>query len=441
MGEAAERQKAYADWQKAQAERERTHAEWQKGYEEWQKANAEWQKADAQWKEDYADWQKADAEWQKGYEEWQKKNEAGAATPSGAAVVMDVPDSTAMPGAVCPLPIMHHDQIVLGHGSGGKLSAELLESIFLPAFSNPTLDKLDDQAVLQIGSARLAFTTDSFVVTPIFFPGGDIGRLAINGTVNDLAMSGARPLYVAAAFILEEGLSTDELRRIVQSMREAAKDAGVQLVTGDTKVVNRGKGDKIFISTTGIGVVERAVNISADRAQPGDQIILSGYIGDHGMAILSQRENLEFEGVIESDCAALHTLVDDMLDVCLDVRCLRDPTRGGVATVLNEIAGRSKVGMVLRETEIPVRDTVRGACEILGLDPLYVANEGKLIAIVPPNSATAILERMRQHPLGRDARMVGEVVAEHSGMVLMATEIGGTRVVDTLFGEQLPRIC
>lgn len=352
------------------------------------------------------------------------------------------PESDAsMLGSSCPLPIMHHDQIVLGHGSGGKLSAELLESVFLPAFSNPTLDKLDDQAVLQINGSRLAFTTDSFVVTPIFFPGGDIGRLAINGTVNDLAMSGARPRYLAAAFILEEGLSMDELRRIVASMSECAKAAGVQLVTGDTKVVNRGKGDKVFISTTGIGLVERPVNISADRAQPGDKIILSGYIGDHGMAILSQRENLEFEGVIESDCAPLHTLVSDMLDVCAHVRCLRDPTRGGVATVLNEIAVRSKVGMHLSETAIPIRETVRGACEILGLDPMYVANEGKLVAIVPPESADAIVDRMRENPHGHDACIIGEVVSDHSGMVLMSTGIGGTRVVDTLFGEQLPRIC
>jgi hydrogenase expression/formation protein HypE len=298
-------------------------------------------------------------------------------------------DSAPSLGSSCPLPLTQQEQIVLGHGSGGKLSAQLIESVFLPAFKNPTLDKLDDQAVLQINGSRLAFTTDAFVVTPIFFPGGDIGRLAINGTVNDLAMSGARPLYLAAAFILEEGLSTEELRRIVQSMSESARDAGVQLVAGDTKVVNKGKGDKIFISTTGIGVIEEPVNISADRAAPGDKIILSGYIGDHGMAILSQRENLEFEGVIESDCAALHQLVSDMLEATLDIHVLRDPTRGGVATVLNEIAQRSKTGMLLRETEIPVRDTVRGACEILGLDPMYVANEGKLVAIVPAKDADA----------------------------------------------------
>jgi hydrogenase expression/formation protein HypE len=356
-------------------------------------------------------------------------------------LLMSDSDAPSLPGSSCPLPIAQHEQIVLGHGSGGKLSAQLIERVFLPAFSNPLLDKLDDQAVLQINGSRLAFTTDAFVVTPLFFPGGDIGRLAVNGTVNDLAMSGARPLYLAAAFILEEGLSTDELSRIVQAMSKAAKDAGVQLVTGDTKVVNRGKGDKIFISTTGIGVIEDPVNISADRARAGDKIILSGHIGDHGMAILSQREHLEFEGVIESDCAALHGLVRDMLEVSPEIHCLRDPTRGGVATVLNELSQRSHTGMLLQETEIPVRDTVRGACEILGLDPLYVANEGKLVAVVASNSADAIVARMRENPLGRDARVIGEVVAEHPGMVLMQTEIGGTRVLDTLFGEQLPRIC
>jgi hydrogenase expression/formation protein HypE len=346
-----------------------------------------------------------------------------------------------LPGSACPLPITQHDQIVLGHGSGGKLSAQLTERLFLPAFSNPVLDRLDDQAVLEIGSSRLAFTTDAFVVTPLFFPGGDIGRLAVNGTVNDLAMSGARPLYLAATFILEEGLAMTDLAAVVESMREAALDAGVQLVCGDTKVVNRGKADKLFISTTGIGLLEKPVGISADRARPGDKIILSGYIGDHGMAILSQRENLEFEGVIESDCAALHRLVDDMLDVSLDIHCLRDPTRGGVATVLNEIASRSQVGMLLQASEIPVRDSVRGACEILGLDPLYVANEGKLVAVVKPHFANDVVTRMRQNPLGADARIIGEVTEEHLGMVLMKTEIGGTRVVDTLFGEQLPRIC
>ncbi|MGH9512676.1 MAG: hydrogenase expression/formation protein HypE [Terriglobales bacterium] len=342
----------------------------------------------------------------------------------------------------CPIPIFEHKNIVLGHGSGGKLTAELIDKIFLPAFANPILDKLDDQAVLQINGSRLAFTTDSFVVTPIFFPGGDIGRLAVNGTVNDLAMSGARPLYLAAAFILEEGLPSDELRRVVESMRDAAQEAAVQLVTGDTKVVNRGKGDKIFITTTGIGVVEGRVNISADRAIPGDKIIVSGFIGDHGMAIMSQRENLEFEGTIESDCAPLHGLVAAMMNGGSEnIHCLRDPTRGGVATTLNEIAGRSQVGMKLVEQSIPFRETVKGACEILGLDPLYVANEGKLVAIVATEAAEEILRDMRQHALGRDAAIIGEVVGEHQGMVLMKTEIGGTRVLDVMFGEQLPRIC
>jgi hydrogenase expression/formation protein HypE len=348
------------------------------------------------------------------------------------------------------MPIFSHPQIVLGHGSGGKLTADLIEQIFLPAFHNPVLDKLDDQAVLSIGGARLAFTTDSFVVTPIFFPGGDIGRLAVHGTVNDLAMSGARPLYLSAAFILEEGLAVDDLRRVVESMRAAAEQAGVQFVTGDTKVVNRGKGDQVFITTTGIGVIENGVNISADRAQPGDQIILSGYLGDHGMAIMSQREGLEFEGAITSDCASLHGLVAAMLSTPQStpqaggadfMHCLRDPTRGGAATTLNEIAKRAGVGMVLRENSIPVRDSVKGACEVLGLDPLYVANEGKLLAVVAPAMAQAVLHQMQQHELGRDAVIIGEVVAAHPGMVLMKTRIGGTRVLDVMFGEQLPRIC
>jgi hydrogenase expression/formation protein HypE len=346
----------------------------------------------------------------------------------------------------CPLPIFDHQQIVLGHGSGGKLTADLIDQVFLPAFKNPILNKLDDQAVVTVGGARLAFTTDSFVVTPIFFPGGDIGRLAVHGTVNDLAMSGARPLYLSAAFILEEGLAVDDLRRVVESMRAAAAEADVQFVTGDTKVVNRGKGDQVFITTTGIGVVEGGVNISADRAQAGDQIILSGYIGDHGMAIMSQRENLEFEGAIVSDCASLHGLVASMLSTASSrgtefIHCLRDPTRGGAATTLNEIAKRSRVGMLLREQSIPVRESVKGACELLGLDPLYVANEGKLLAIVAPEMASAVLRQMQQHPLGADAAIIGEVVTDHPGMVLMKTQIGGTRVLDVMFGEQLPRIC
>jgi hydrogenase expression/formation protein HypE len=350
-----------------------------------------------------------------------------------------------LPAFTCPIPIFDHKHIVLGHGSGGKLTADLIERIFLPAFRNPTLDRLDDQAVVTIGGARLAFTTDSFVVTPIFFPGGDIGRLAIHGTVNDLAMSGARPLYVSAAFILEEGLAVDDLRRVVESMRSAAAEAGVQLVTGDTKVVNRGKGDQIFITTTGIGVIEHDFSISSDRARPGDKILLSGYIGDHGMTIMSQREGLEFESSIGSDCAPLNGLVTAMLATASSandfIHTLRDPTRGGVATTLNEIAKHANVGMVLDEPAIPVRESVKGACEVLGLDPLYVANEGKLLAIVSPEMANAVLQQMQQHHLGHDAVIIGEVVETHPGMVLMKTEIGGTRVLDVMFGEQLPRIC
>ena len=351
------------------------------------------------------------------------------------------------PFGACPLPIFEHPQIVLGHGSGGKLSAELIDKVFLSRFRNPLLEKLDDQATLTINGTRLAFTTDSFVVTPIFFPGGDIGTLAINGTVNDLAVGGATPLYLAAAFILEEGLPATELGRVADSMAQAAREAGVQLVTGDTKVVNRGKGDKVFITTTGIGVIDRPTQLSADRARPGDKILLSGTIGDHGITILSQREGLEFESALASDCAALHELIAGMLDAAehggdlLGMRVMRDPTRGGVATVLNEIADRSGVGMLLRESEIPVRDEVRGACEMLGLDPLYVANEGKLVAVVSAEIADRVLEAMQRHPLGAEARIIGEVTEQPAGMVLMKTGVGGTRVVDVLFGEQLPRIC
>jgi hydrogenase expression/formation protein HypE len=346
-----------------------------------------------------------------------------------------------LPGEACPAPVFDHQQIVLGHGSGGKLTQDLVEKLFLPNFTNDYLAQLDDQAVLDVNGSRLAFTTDSFVVTPIFFPGGDMGRLAINGTVNDLAMCGATPRFISAAFILEEGLAVDDLVRVVESMRRAAQDAGVLLVTGDTKVVDRGKGDQVFITTTGLGILERSVTISADRARPGDRILLSGTIGDHGMAILSRREGLEFEGPIESDTAALHTLVAAMLDASEEVHCLRDATRGGVATVLNEIASRSQVGMELDGRSIPVRESVKGACEILGLDPLSVANEGKLVAIVAAEAADDVLDRMRIHPLGRDACCIGEVVAAHPRRVLVKTEIGGTRVLDVMLGEPLPRIC
>jgi hydrogenase expression/formation protein HypE len=347
----------------------------------------------------------------------------------------------------CPLPIFDHPQIVLGHGSGGKLSAELIEKVFVGRFANPTLERMNDSALLEIGGARLAFTTDSFVVSPLFFPGGDIGSLAVNGTVNDLAMGGAKPLYLSAAFILEEGMPTDVLCRIVESMRVAADAAGIQIVTGDTKVVQRGKGDQVFITTTGIGQVAADIQLSANRAQPDDCILLSGSIGDHGITILSQRENLEFEGDLKSDCASLNGLVEEILGEVraagapTAIRVLRDPTRGGIASTLNEIAGRSGVGMLLEESEIPVRETVRGACELLGLDPFHIANEGKLIAVVAPAIANEVLRRMQAHPLGRESRMIGHVIAENRGMVLMKTSVRGTRVVDTLFGEPLPRIC
>lgn len=341
----------------------------------------------------------------------------------------------------CPVPLAEHERIVLGHGSGGKLTADLVRGLFLPAFFNDQLARLEDQAILDLNGLRLAFTTDAFVVTPIFFPGGDIGRLAVNGTVNDLAMGGARPLYLSAAFVLEEGLKIEELARVVESMRRAAAEAGVQLVTGDTKVVDRGKGDKVFITTTGLGIVERPIALSAARARPGDKVIVSGTIGDHGTAILSCREGLDFEGAIESDTAPLHGLVAAMLEASGEIRCLRDPTRGGLATTLNETAAQSRVGIEIEEGAIPVRESVRGACEILGLDPLYVANEGKLVAVVAAGAADAVIERMRAHPHGRNAGVVGSVVAEHPGAVVLRTSVGGSRIVDVLSGEPLPRIC
>jgi hydrogenase expression/formation protein HypE len=341
----------------------------------------------------------------------------------------------------CPSPLPVKDKILLGHGSGGKLSAELVRDIFLPALRNPVLNKLDDQAIVQINGVRLAITTDSFVVKPLFFPGGDIGSLAVHGTVNDLAMGGAQPLYLSAAFIIEEGFSIDELRRVVDSMHNAAAAAGVQIVTGDTKVVEKGKGDGLFINTTGIGLVADGVELSADRARPGDKVLLSGAIGDHGIAILAQREGLEFETTIKSDSAALHTLVATMLQASAGIRCMRDPTRGGLSSTLNEIAEQSRVGIELQESSIPVREEVRGACELLGLDPLYVANEGKLVAIVAPEAADQILHAMRQHSLGSDARIVGTVTEENPSLVIMRTDLGTTRIVDMLAGDQLPRIC
>lgn len=342
----------------------------------------------------------------------------------------------------CPLPITKHDTIQLGHGSGGRMMNDLISKLFLWAFDNPFLRKMDDQAVVEINGVRLAISTDSFVVDPIFFPGGDIGELAVNGTVNDVCMSGARPLFLSAGFVLEEGFSLDELRRIVESMRAAAARAGVMIVTGDTKVVNKGKGDKIFINTTGIGVIEHGFALSSGNLQAGDILLLSGSIGDHGMAILSRREGLAFETPIVSDTAALNGLAEVILQAGGDgVHAMRDPTRGGLAATLNEFATTSKVSIRIREDRIPVKPAVAGACEILGLDPLYVANEGKLVAAVAREKAEAVLKAMRAHPLASDAVIIGDVAADRAGLVSMQTKIGAWRVVDMLVGEQLPRIC
>ncbi|MGA7236743.1 MAG: hydrogenase expression/formation protein HypE [Bryobacteraceae bacterium] len=342
---------------------------------------------------------------------------------------------------VCPAPAVAHDKIVLGHGSGGRLSANLLRDVFMPLFSNPVLDRMDDQAVVEIGGIQLAFTTDSFVVKPLFFPGGDIGSLAVYGTVNDLAMGGATPLYISAAFVIEEGCCIDTLRRVAVSMSEAAAAAGVSIVTGDTKVVERGKGDGIFINTAGIGIVPPGVRLSANQARPGDLVILSGSIGDHGITILASREGLEFETEIVSDSAPLHELVADMRAVSGNLRCLRDPTRGGLSSALNEIAAQSGVSIEIEEQRIPVREEVRGACELLGLDPLYVANEGKLVAIVAPEDADDVVSAMRRNPRGADAAIIGVVKEGRHGLVTMRTAFGSSRIVDLLPGDQLPRIC
>ena len=345
----------------------------------------------------------------------------------------------------CPVPVSQYDRVLLGHGSGGRLSADLVQRLFLPAFHNDILARLEDQAVCDLaphgGAGRIAFTTDSFVVKPIFFPGGDIGSLAVNGTINDLAMGGATPLFLSAAFILEEGLPLEDLRRIAASMRAACDAAGVTLVAGDTKVVDRGKGDQVFITTAGIGMVPPGVSLSVSACRPGDRVIVSGTIGDHGIAIMSVREGLEFETALESDTASLADLTRVMLEACPDIRCMRDPTRGGVSSTAHEIAAASKVGVSLDEAAIPMRDEVRGACEILGLDPLYVANEGKLIAVVPAESAARLVSVMQGHPLGARSAIVGEITGAHPGMVVLRSRVGGTRVVTMLAGEQLPRIC
>jgi hydrogenase expression/formation protein HypE len=342
----------------------------------------------------------------------------------------------------CPAPLRDYPTIVMGHGGGGKLSAELVQHLFLPAFHNSALEQLGDAALLVAGGARLAFSTDSYVVRPLFFPGGNIGDLAVNGTVNDLAMSGATPLFLSSAFILEEGMALDQLGLIATTMGEAARRAGVQLVTGDTKVVDRGHGDGVFITTSGIGLLPATVQIGAQYARPGDVVIVSGTIGDHGIAILSVREGLEFGAPIKSDSAALNGLVAVLLaDHPSAIHTLRDPTRGGVASTLNEIAAAAGVGIRINERALPVNSAVRAACELLGMDPIYIANEGKLIACVAREHAEAILERMREHPLGKHAAIIGEVSAEHPGVVVARTGIGGSRIVDMQIGEQLPRIC
>jgi len=339
-------------------------------------------------------------------------------------------------------PVLRDTQVTLSHGSGGKASHQLLEAIILPAFENPALDGVADAAVLSSeGAASLAFTTDTYVVSPLFFPGGDIGRLAVHGTINDLAMAGARPLCLSVGLVLEEGLSIDTLKRVVDSMAGAAREAGVPIVTGDTKVVPRGKADELFVNTSGVGVVRAERSLDARLATPGDVVLVSGYIGDHGMAVMLAREALEIESEIRSDTAALHTLADALLDSAPGTRVLKDPTRGGVATTLNEIALAARVAIAIDETCLPVRPEVRGACEILGIDPLHIANEGKLLAIVPQQHAGAALAALRAHPLGADAQRIGEVLAEPEGMVLVRTPIGGSRVLDMLVGDPLPRIC
>jgi len=343
----------------------------------------------------------------------------------------------------CPLPLQNYPTIVMGHGSGGRMMSDLIHHMFLPLLENESLNKLGDSAVLELKteSPRLAFSTDSFVVHPLIFPGGNIGDLAVYGTVNDLAMAGAHPRYLSAAFILEEGLPMDTLGQITTTFAQAAKNSGVQVVTGDTKVVDKGHGDGVFINTTGIGLIPPGVQIAPGNAQVGDVVIVSGTVGDHGMAIMSVREGLEFETRILSDTAPLHELVETMLAASLDIHCLRDATRGGLAAALNELAKSSRVGLSFEEGRVPLQPAVKAACEMLGMDPFYVANEGKLVAIVKGAVAEEVLAAMHSHPLGQRAAIIGQVVAEHPGMVVSKTGIGGSRVVDLPAGELLPRIC
>jgi hydrogenase expression/formation protein HypE len=341
----------------------------------------------------------------------------------------------------CPVPTSTADCIVMGHGSGGRLSARLIEETIVPALRNEKLEALEDQAQLTFGTERLAFTTDSFVVSPLFFPGGDIGELAVNGTINDLAVGGAVPRFLSLALILEEGFALEDLRRVLGSIARAAARAEVTIVTGDTKVVGRGHADKLFVNTAGIGVVRPGVSLSSSNVRPGDAVLVSGTIGDHGVAILSTRDGLSFDGAIASDTAPLHGLVGAVLDASPGVHAMRDPTRGGLAASLVEIATRRKLGVEIDERAVPVREGVRGACEILGLDPLLVANEGKVVAFVPEEDAARALEAMRAHPLGRDAAHIGRVTSDHPGRVVLRTAVGGHRILELPFAEPLPRIC
>lgn len=335
---------------------------------------------------------------------------------------------------------MSEKRITLAYGSGGRLTHQLIKDIFVKYLGNEILYQMNDSAIFTL-DGRLAFTTDSYVVNPIFFPGGDIGKLAINGTVNDLAMVGAEPLYISLGLIIEEGLLLEELERIVLSIREASEESGVKVITGDTKVVEKGKADKIFINTSGIGIIRNGVDIRGDNAKPGEAIIVSGTIGDHGIAILSARKNLSFSVDVKSDTAPLNSLVKRMIDTVPEISVLRDPTRGGLATTLNEIAQASNVGIEIEESEIPIKDSVRNVCELLGIDPLYVANEGKLIAIVPKEKADLLLEVMRDSPYGRDAKIIGKVTREHPGKVVLITRLGSKRLLGMLSGDPLPRIC
>jgi len=344
-------------------------------------------------------------------------------------------------GLNCPIPKSDYENVLLAHGGGGTLTHQLLDKMFFPNFSNDILNVHHDSAILNINNSRIAFTTDSYVVNPIFFPGGNIGDLAVYGTINDLAVAGAKPLYISVSFIIEEGLPMDDLWQIVLSIKSASIRAGVQIVTGDTKVVDRGKGDKIFINTSGIGLISEGINISPQNCKPGDLILLNGSIAEHGITIMSSREGLEFDTEIKSDTAPLNSLIAEMLDTSKNIHVMRDPTRGGIASTLNEIASTSNLGIQIYEDKIPIEEEVLGACEILGLDPLYIANEGKLLAFVDKNDAQKVLDAMRKNEFGKRSQIIGEVTENNPGTVVMKTSIGSNRIVDMISGEQLPRIC